>query len=96
MTATPSKEMATLGLIVSSCAQGTMERFSEFEDYTPDEELAIRQALVTPLRALIVRKEFNRMKDAGDKVDAILELLSERYGISYETAYSITHNRRCS
>mgnify|MGYP001576386285 FL=1 len=61
---------------------------------TPDGENSIKNSLVSPIRAIIVRDEYSRGRRDGIKAEALLAALAARYSISYEAAYSITHDRR--
>ncbi len=46
------------------------------------------------IRNLLIRSEYNQGRAAGIKSEALLFDLADRYCMSYETIYSITHGRR--
>lgn len=63
-------------------------------EHTPNDDQMIYNALLSPIRAILIRHEYNRDHIAGIKSVAIQTRLAAKYNLSYETVYSITHNRR--
>lgn len=60
----------------------------------PLDETGVRNSLVSPIRAAMIRDEYNRERERGVKSEAILIDIAERYNISYWHVYNITHGRR--
>lgn len=56
---------------------------------TPDDETGIRNALISPIRAAMIRDEFNAERDAGVKSEAIQARLAVKFNLSYSRIHSI-------
>lgn len=61
---------------------------------TETDETGIGNALVSPVRAALIRAEYNAGRINGVKSEALIVELAERYCLGYEAVYSIVHFRR--
>jgi hypothetical protein len=61
---------------------------------TLDDENGIRNALISPIRAAMIRDEFNRAREQGIKSEAVQVELAEKYGVSYACVHQIVIYRR--
>lgn len=61
---------------------------------TLDDENGIRNALISPIRAAMIRDEFNRAREQGIKSEAVQVYLAEKYGVSYACVHQIVIYRR--
>lgn len=61
---------------------------------TADDENGIRNALISPIRAAMIRDEFNRAREQGIKSETVQVYLAEKYGVSYACVHQIVIYRR--
>jgi len=80
-------------LISSACRRAVSDVLIENDLPVDPAELP---RLIVPLkvRNFIIRSEYNQGRAAGIKSEALLVEIADRFYISYETVYSITHKRR--
>lgn len=56
---------------------------------TADDETAIRNGLISPIRAAMIRDEYNAEREAGIKSESIQARLAKKFGLSYSRIHSI-------
>jgi hypothetical protein len=56
---------------------------------TLDDENGIRNALISPIRAAMIRDEFNAEREVGVKSEAIQARLAVKFNLSYSRIHSI-------
>lgn len=61
---------------------------------TPDDETGIRNALISPIRAAMIRDEYTHAREQGVKSEAIQVYLAEKYGVSYACVHQVVIYRR--
>lgn len=56
---------------------------------TPDDETGIRNGLISPIRAAMIRDEYAAEREAGVKSEAIQTRLAVKFSLSYSRIHSI-------
>ena len=56
---------------------------------TPDDETGIRNALISPIRAAMIRDEYAAGREAGVKSEALQVELADKYALSYARVHAI-------
>ncbi len=91
----PSLAHATLFLAHRAIATVAIERARELGiDLSPDDEQAFRNALLSPVRAAMIRGEWRENPPGWGEAEGTEMKLGKKYGCSQGTVHSIVIGRR--
>jgi hypothetical protein len=87
--------IATLALVHAAASRAALDMLRDLGiSLTPDDEITIKNTLISPIRAAMIRDEYKNAHLSGVKSEALQVELATKYNLSFDTVHSIIITRR--